>query len=188
MTDTPGVTRLRPLLQNPAALQAARLDAGLTARQLAERAGISVSLVREAERGRCSLSRESLKRVEDALGCQEGALAHPEAGRAGTPRPRSARPPLQNATALLAARIDAGMTIGQVAKRAGVSPAVITSGERGERSISVASLKRLADAFGRPVRALMNAEAVGQEVVDLMSKQAGDGTPARIAAPAGRVA
>jgi transcriptional regulator with XRE-family HTH domain len=82
MTDTPGtprLTRTRPRLQNHHALRAARLDAGLTVRQLAERAGVSVSLIREAEKGRCGLSDESLKRLADALGRPVATLANPDA-------------------------------------------------------------------------------------------------------------
>lgn len=68
MTDYPGTARTRPFLQDRAALLAARLHADMTARQVAEEAQVSVSLIREAERGGCGLSAETLRRIADALG------------------------------------------------------------------------------------------------------------------------
>jgi len=69
MTDAPGTARLRPLLQNPAALMAARVGARLAAGEVADRAGVSLSLIYQAERGACGLSPSTLRRIAGTLGC-----------------------------------------------------------------------------------------------------------------------
>jgi transcriptional regulator with XRE-family HTH domain len=79
MTDTSGAERVRPLLQNHQALRAARLSEGMSVRSLAEAAGVSVSLAREAEKGNCGLSDETLNRIAAALGRPVAALANPDA-------------------------------------------------------------------------------------------------------------
>lgn len=54
---------------NPARIQAARLRAGLTQQELADRTGISIASISRYENGIQPFSQESLENIAKALGC-----------------------------------------------------------------------------------------------------------------------
>ena len=78
-----------------------------------------------------------------------------------------------------AARLDAGLGVRELARRAGVSFGHLGAVERGDFGASPEFIKRVADALGRPVAPFLNAEAAGQPVIDLMDKESAGGKPAR---------
>jgi Helix-turn-helix. len=64
----------RRLRHEPAALTYAREQAGLTRTQLAERLGVSLSLVSEMESGTRSATPEMLNQLAEALNCPRVVL------------------------------------------------------------------------------------------------------------------
>jgi transcriptional regulator with XRE-family HTH domain len=77
--------RTKPLLQDPAALTAARTEARLSRTELARLAQISVPHYCQAEKGTRSLSGEYLNRVADALKRPVRGLMNPVYAAAGIP-------------------------------------------------------------------------------------------------------
>ncbi|WP_078857159.1 helix-turn-helix domain-containing protein [Streptomyces sp. NBRC 109706] len=67
-----------PLDHDPEALRWARQHAGLTQQQLADRAGIACSLVRDMENGRRNATPENRARLAGALGCPPMLLERKE--------------------------------------------------------------------------------------------------------------
>lgn len=65
---------------------------------------------------------------------------------------------LQLARALRAARIEAGLTIAAVAKKADISSSALSQIEAGTVNPSLSTLRRLADALGKPVAGLLIAD------------------------------
>src|ERR687894_2014591 len=65
------------------------------------------------------------------------------------------RPPLK---ALRRARADAGLTISELAKRAGVSRDTISNAERGHHSLQATSLHKVAQALGKAPSDLLAEE------------------------------
>jgi len=70
-------------------------------------------------------------------------------------RPRQRRPTLE---ALRRARVDAGLTISELAKRAGVSRDTISYAERGRHSLQGPTLSKIAHALGRAPSELLAEE------------------------------
>lgn len=64
----------------------------------------------------------------------------------------------QDPDALFRLRMQAGLTQGQLAERAGLSKGFVSKLESGKSSASAEALNRLAKALGRPVVALMPDE------------------------------
>lgn len=114
------------------ALARLRIAAGLTARQLAERAGVSHTSVSYAERGRM-VTRGMAASLATVLGpAVYDAVA--------------VWPPESTTTALARARAASGESIPQAAARAGVTRAVYVRAERGE-GVRPANAKAIAEAF-----------------------------------------
>ncbi|MDH6233758.1 DNA-binding transcriptional MerR regulator/quercetin dioxygenase-like cupin family protein [Mesorhizobium soli] len=63
------------------------------------------------------------------------------------------------------ARGDRGLTVRQAAERIGISPAFLSSIERGETGVSTAIISRIADAFLIPMSAMANFRATHPNVV-----------------------
>lgn len=74
----------KKLLQNPAALTAARVEARLSRTELAQAAGISVPHYCQAEKGTRSISGECLNKIADALSRPVRSLMNPEFAAAGS--------------------------------------------------------------------------------------------------------
>lgn len=119
------------------ALTRLRLAAGLSARQLAIRAGVSHTLISKAEAGR-AVTRDVLVALEGVLG--------PGVKDAVTVWPA---PPTDD-TAVAKACRESGEWIAQVAKRAGVSQDVMGRAATGER-VHPANALKIADALGLDV-------------------------------------
>jgi transcriptional regulator with XRE-family HTH domain len=68
------------------------------------------------------------------------------------PRRSTCGPLRHSPAALLAARLAAGLTLEQVAARAGISAGYVSELEGGTRTPSHATLVRIADAIGCPAR------------------------------------
>lgn len=109
----------------------------MTARQLAERAGVSHTVVVQAEAGR-AVRRQALAGLVRVLG-----PAVYDAVSVWPPMPG-------DRTAVAAARRASGNTLGQAAARAGVSRYVFRRAEVGLR-VYPANAKKIADAFGLDV-------------------------------------
>lgn len=123
------------------ALTRLRLAAGLSARQLAERAGVSHALISKAERGR-AVTRDALAALEGVLGpgVKDAVTVWPAPPSDDTPVARACR--------------ESGEWIAQVAKRAGVSNDVMGRAATGERV--------------HPANALKIAHALGLDVADVL--------------------
>lgn len=118
-----------------------RLLAGLSARQLAERAGISHSSVCRVERGHAA--------TKDVLVALAGVLGPKvyDSVRVWPPEPHGGSP-------VLRARRSWGMSRRQAAKRIGVTDDVLGRAERGEGV--------------RPINARLIASAYGLDVEDVL--------------------
>lgn len=119
------------------ALTRLRLDAGLSARQAAQAAGVSVSSVIRAERGQ-ALTRP----IIDALAGVLGESVH-EFTRVAREIPPDAVP-------ALLARHERGLSRAAAAKLTGVSPDVLARAEAG-RGVHPANARRIALAYGLSV-------------------------------------
>lgn len=64
----------RPLDHEPQAVTYAREQAGLTKTQLAQRVGVSLSLISEIEAGTRNATPSNLNRIAEALNCPRVAL------------------------------------------------------------------------------------------------------------------
>jgi transcriptional regulator with XRE-family HTH domain len=116
-----------------------RIAAGLSARQLAEKAGVSHSAVFRAERGR-SIAYPAVVGLARVLGpsvYEHVAVWPPGDGP------------------IIDARRLAGETRPQAAKRAGVTTGVLARAERGER-VHPNNAKRIATAFGLRVEDVLS--------------------------------
>lgn len=119
------------------ALSRLRIAAGLSARQLAELAGVSHTAVSQAERGR-AVKRDVLAALEGVLGPKVREVV-------------AVWPALPtDDTAVAKACRDMGESVAEAAKRAGVSHDVMRRAASGER-VHPANAKKIADAFGLDV-------------------------------------
>lgn len=109
-----------------------RIQAGLSARQLAEKAGVSHSCVNQVERGR-AVTREVLAKLEVILGPLDFLPLWPALPAGTTPLAQARRVTRESPR--------------EAAERAGVSDDVFVRAERGGR-VRPAHAKRIADAFG----------------------------------------
>lgn len=123
-----------------------RRNAGLSARQLATRAGVSTSSVARAEHGR-SVTRDVLAKLADVLG-------------PGVYEAVPVWPPVR-AGALAQVRARTGESLRQAAKRAGVSADVFNRAECG-KGVHPGNAKKIADAFGLHVDDVLPVPVQGE--------------------------
>ncbi|MFD1814828.1 TetR family transcriptional regulator [Rhodococcus gannanensis] len=174
----------------PAAIRAARAEAGLTVRDLARRLGVSPATVSAVENGRTGVSVDRIRDIADALGTTAARLLGEQvepAPRHDPPRavtdtavdrPAGAHwrdfPPLE-IDAVLAAAIDAfvetgyhGATVRAVAQRAGMSVPGVYHHYRDKQALLVRALDITMDELHWRIRAARDEGAGTVERVALM--------------------
>jgi transcriptional regulator with XRE-family HTH domain len=112
-------------------IRRARIDHGLTQRQLAARCGCSHGRISRIESGHSMPSPRLARRLETALDCPAGSLAVQE--RRGRKRSRATWSAAQGAE-IRTARIARGLTQQQLATMVGVCHQAVSDWEAGKRS------------------------------------------------------
>lgn len=141
------------------ALKRYREEKGFTQRQLAERAGVSASYINEIENGHKRPSLRVLNRIAAELGVPAGVLV----GRLAEGEPAAG---LTMGDKLRLARLEKGLTLTELAQKAGVSAGYLSDIERGHALPAVETLSDLAAALGVRVSDLTRKElpALGEKV------------------------
>jgi transcriptional regulator with XRE-family HTH domain len=85
-------------------------------------------------------------------------------------RKAGSKPALQNPAAIIALRMERGLTPKQLAEESGISLSHMCLAEKGVSSLTSETLKRVADALGCPVARIVNPAAVGKAVASLLSE------------------
>lgn len=127
----------RPLDHVPEAVTYAREMAGITRTLLAQRLGVSPSLVTEIERGTRNATPLMISRLSRVLGCPRPAL---ERSRIAGAAP----------AAITYARVHARLTVAQLAREVGVTADALEEIERGERDVTPSTLRRIAHVLNCP--------------------------------------
>lgn len=129
-------------------IRALREERGYTLQELARRANLSLSYLSEIERGSKQPSLRTIDKIARALNVSKHRLLRGDTARAGLP--------LGDRVQLI--RCEKGMTVQELATRAGISTSYLGEIERGAVYPSLNTLKRLAEELDVPVYVLMGQD------------------------------
>ena len=137
-------------------IQEARSKAGLTQQQLADAIGTTTQNISQYERGVRNPKVETLRKIADALEVPVTEFLD------------ETLISMTTGERIRKARLRADMTQEQLANKLGICHNSISSWENGVNSISIETLKKIADALGVPVAEFlgMDSAAAGCEVSD----------------------
>ena len=123
----------------------------MTQRQLAGVVGVSAQSVRNWEAGRNGPGAEALSKLSDLFNIPIGEIASPVQDQAENAGTRIAAPVSRvDPRRVRQARTELGMTLVEAADKAGITRAIISQYENGQTVPSAATLRQLAEAYGRP--------------------------------------
>ncbi len=117
-----------------------RIARGLTAAELAERSGVGYRTVRRVEHSVVRPHTRTLRRLAEALGVEPSELS-----RLMSEVPQD---PKRIGSRLRDLRIASGMSQPKLARRAGISPSVLSGLERGKHEAGPSTVPKLAEALG----------------------------------------
>jgi transcriptional regulator with XRE-family HTH domain len=129
----------------------------LTLKELAQKAGISVSYLSEIERGNVAPAVETLRKVAHSLDCPVSALIASES---------------LFGQRLRQVRLEQGFTQTELARRAGLSPGLIGQLEQGKVKPSLQSVKKIADVLGLSPCYFIAEEATLEDMLRLFPPDA----------------